>query len=87
MERYGERATKFILGVKEMSSKWCSNCKMIVTTNSIPSFCCWCGKDLRLENILPKFSTWAEREKIVNELLQAQQIVKENIQLKLFQEV
>lgn len=67
-----------------MSSKWCSNCQKIVTTNTIPKFCAWCGKDLRLENILPEFNTWAEREKIVNELLQAHQIVKENTQLSLF---
>lgn len=67
-----------------MSSKWCSNCKIIVTTSTVPNFCAWCGKDLRLENILPEFNTWAERENIVKELLQAQQIVKENTQLSLF---
>lgn len=67
-----------------MSSKWCSRCQRIVTTNAIPCFCAWCGKDLRLENILPEFNTWAERGKIFKELLQAQQIVKETKQLSLF---
>ena len=66
-----------------MASKWCSKCQIIVTTNNIPNFCAWCGKDLRLENILPSFNTWAEREKIVKGLLQAQQITT-NKQLSLF---
>lgn len=67
-----------------MASKWCSRCQKIVTTNTIPKFCAWCGKDLILEKTLPEFNTWIEREIIVKELLQAQQIVKENTQLSLF---
>ena len=35
-----------------MSSKWCSKCKVIVTTNTIPKYCAWCGKDLREEQIV-----------------------------------
>lgn len=67
-----------------MTSKWCSRCQRIVTTNTVPRFCAWCGKDLILENTLPQFNTWIEREFIVKELLQAQQIVKEIKQLSLF---
>ena len=66
-----------------MSSKWCSNCQKIVTTNTVPNFCAWCGNSLILEKTLPEFNTWIEREFIVKELLQAQQ-VKENTQLSLF---
>lgn len=66
-----------------MSSKWCSNCQKIVTTNTVPNFCAWCGNCLILEKTLPQFNTWLEREFIVKELLKAQQ-VKENTQLSLF---
>ena len=69
-----------------MASKWCSNCKIIVTTNTVPNFCSWCGNSLILEKTLPEFNTWAEREKIVNELLQAQQKITKDTQLSLFQE-
>ena len=48
-----------------MSSKWCSNCQQIVTTNTVPKFCCWCGKDLGIEPILPEFKTLEERERII----------------------
>lgn len=48
-----------------MTSKWCSNCQQIVTTNTVPKFCCWCGKDLKAEPILPEFKTWEERERII----------------------
>lgn len=67
-----------------MASKWCSKCQTIVTTNTIPKFCAWCGNSLILEKTLPEFNTWIEREIIVKELLQAQQIVKEIKQLSLF---
>lgn len=67
-----------------MASKWCSKCQKIVTTNTIPKYCAWCGNSLILEKTLPEFNTWIEREIIVKELLQAQQIVKENTQLSLF---
>lgn len=67
-----------------MASKWCSRCQKIVTTNTTPKFCAWCGKDLRLENILPQFNTWTEREKLVKELLQAQKVVTHDTQLSLF---
>ena len=67
-----------------MASKWCSKCQTIVTTNTIPKFCAWCGNSLILEKTLPEFNTWIEREIIVKELLQAQQIIKENTQLSLF---
>lgn len=66
-----------------MSSKWCSNCKQIVTTNSKPNYCCWCGKDLRNEDILPEFNSWEERVKLVNELIEKDKILKTE-QLKLF---
>ncbi len=51
-----------------MSSKWCSVCHEIVSTNSIPSFCCWCGKDLRNEEILPEFTSWDERVALIEKL-------------------
>ena len=57
---------------------------MIVTTNTIPKFCAWCGNDLRHENILPAFNTWKEREQIVNGLLKSQQMITETRQLSLF---
>lgn len=51
-----------------MSNKWCSVCEKIVSTSRIPNFCCWCGKELRNEEILPEFNTWAERVALVEKL-------------------
>ena len=51
-----------------MSSKWCSNCHKIVTTNTIPNFCCWCGRDLRGEEILPKIKSWSDRITLIEKL-------------------
>ena len=48
-----------------MTSRWCSNCEQIVTTNTKPNYCCWCGKDLKNEEVLPEFHSWEEREAIV----------------------
>jgi len=31
----------------------------------VPKFCCWCGKDLGTEPILPEFKTLEERERII----------------------
>lgn len=63
-----------------MSSKWCSNCELIVSTNTKPNYCCWCGKDLRNEEVLPEFNTAEEREAIIAGLRKP----KEPAQLKLF---
>lgn len=65
-----------------MSSKWCSKCKVIVTTNTIPKYCAWCGKDLREEQILPEFNTWEERLNLIAELTKQQPI--QTVQLSLF---
>lgn len=67
-----------------MSSKWCSDCQQIVTTNNIPKYCAWCGKDLRNEDILPDFNTWKERQELVSKLIQSKPIITEDTQLSLF---
>lgn len=56
-----------------MSSKWCSNCELIVSTNTKPNYC-WCGKDLRNEEVLPEFNTAEEREAIIAGLRKPKQL-------------
>ena len=65
-----------------MPSKWCCNCQKIVSTNTTPKYCCWCGKDLRADEILPEFNSWSERERIVSSLIKTQ--ILETKQLSLF---
>lgn len=69
-----------------MKSKWCSVCQEIVTCSFEPNYCCWCGKDLRNESILPRFATYEEREQIVFKLKNSEIPLKisEIKQIKLF---
>lgn len=53
---------------------------MIVSTNTKPNYCCWCGKDLRNKEVLPEFNSVEEREAIIAGLRKP----KEPAQLKLF---
>lgn len=53
---------------------------MIVSTNTKPNYCCWCGKDLRNEEVLPEFNSVEEREAIIARLRKP----PEPAQLKLF---
>lgn len=61
-----------------MPSKYCSNCKDIVSTSGFePNFCGWCGKDLRDEPLFPEFKTYKERV----ELLKKYKTLAHNINL------
>lgn len=51
-----------------MPSKYCPDCKDIITCNFIPKYCCWCGRDLQKENILPEFATFEDRKNLLAEL-------------------
>ena len=70
-------------------SKYCSNCKKLVSTNSEPKFCVWCGKDLNKEPIFPKFETYQKRVDLIFRLRAGENIFSNNIysqseQLSLF---
>lgn len=52
-----------------MSSKYCPNCDRIVTItgSTPPNYCAWGCGTLANQPVLPKFATWAEREKVLQD--------------------
>ena len=67
-----------------MSSKWCNKCKRIVTTNTIPKYCAWCGNSLVREAILPEFKTMEERNRLIMRLIRSSIPKPVSRQLNLF---
>lgn len=51
-----------------MSSKWCKKCGKVVTTNTIPKYCAWCGNSLVREPVLPEYKTWEEQSRMITRL-------------------
>lgn len=67
-----------------MTSKWCRICGRMVTTNTIPKYCAWCGTSLAWEPVLPEYKTWEEQSKLIAKL-RANMLPKTvSIQMKLF---
>lgn len=69
-----------------MPSKWCPDCQDVVTCSFMPSFCCWCGRDLRDDEVLPNIKTYAERLKLIEDLKKRNPNIKTDSvgQIKLF---
>ena len=66
-----------------MTSKYCPACGRIVTLagKSPPNYCAWGCGSLANEPVLPEFTTWAEREQVLNDAIMRS---KPEGQLKLF---
>lgn len=48
-----------------MPSKYCPVCNDLVTCSFAPSYCCWCGYDLRNQECEPAFTTYEERLRVI----------------------
>lgn len=73
-----------------MPSKYCSTCEKLVTSSSIPNYCCWCGRDLSNQECTPAFNTFEERLKVIADAaakvipIKKEEIKPGRYQLKLF---
>ena len=62
--------------------KWCPDCGKPILSSATVKFCCWCGK--WLDNEIPMYRTWQEREKIIETLKNENNANNSPTQMKLF---
>lgn len=66
-----------------MTSKYCPKCGRIVTVagKSPPNYCAWGCGSLANQPVLPEFTTWEERQKVLSDAINSS---KQIGQLSLF---
>lgn len=77
-----------------MGSKYCAKCGRVTSTNGVPNYCAWGCGSLKEQILLPDYSHWEERLKVIEELKAkyketeiifiSEEIKPNRVQLKLF---